>query len=658
MQEILDKFFKHYPTPNTWLTCKEKKRIRGSNNSDETWYILCWMLEEDLWTNLIYQDVFFNYFLKRHLSRSYSHIATHLGFISPNEVHKIKSIDSRISVFKIYLLCLCLKTSLKDLTYQDIATFPDLKSSKNYTPRRLQNILIQLGYSNIRGCTRKKSQSWGLLLHHKQFGEIFSYHYQYLKSANAKSSYLTSCGTSLKKLLDFMEDKSLNDFSVFTPVLFEELINYIAEKSSPQTAGAYIPHIKTFFKVNLGEPYFPKEFIFCDLYWSSYTRMIKKIIRQTDGRAFSSLELAENIVTILKNYEPVNDTELVCKNFWLIIASCPARFSYILNLRAEDAIKPLPNNPNAYGIYSKFADKAGNTYGQFPILDKIGVEAVTSLQKRAKHLNLEPLFNPKYKESYVHLFQLPNSPWILDSNILNKFYSSVVLDKIKADYPENTDLRATAHSFRHFLITHVALKTGDEEVCQTAAGHKDLKMTREYLRSSTSRNQLLFRVIDKYENKEITGKFYLRLIELLSSSETPLDQMLYALTTEMELDEFLNTYGRKLQAGYCFNNKECYRWHACWNCNHFVLTKNEIIQAIHTLSYQLFELKNFQKCKDFSYELPMIKNKFKLISLIIKRLTELGLTEQEISDMTTHYLINQDVTKGGSNHAATTITCP
>lgn len=361
-------------------------------------------------------------------------------------------------------------------------------------------------------------------------------------------------------------------------------------------------------------------------------------------------------MTILRDYTPSNDTEFLCKSFWLIIASCPARFSYVLNLCAEDALQPLPNNPSAYGIYSRLADKAGNIYGQFPILDKLGVEAITTLQQRAKELNLRPMLNPKYKVAYVHLFQLQKSPWILDINILNRFYTTVVLNILKANYPEDTELRATAHSFRHYLLTHIALKTGDEEVCQTAAGHKDVKMTREYLRSSTSRSLLLFRVMDKYENKEITGKFYLRLVEFLSSPETPLNQMLYALTTEMELDEFLNTYGRKLQAGYCFNNKECYRWHACWNCNHFVLTKNEIVQAIHTLSCQLLELKKFQCCKDFSYEAPIVKNKFKLISLIIKRLTELDLTEDEIYNMTHNFLLNQDITQGVINNADTNLT--
>ena len=48
-------------------------------------------------------------------------------------------------------------------------------------------------------------------------------------------------------------------------------------------------------------------------------------------------------------------------------------------------MRPLPNSPkDAYGVYSKFADKAGNRYGQFPILDKLGTTAIKNLQDRVK----------------------------------------------------------------------------------------------------------------------------------------------------------------------------------------------------------------------------------------------------------------------------------
>ena len=76
------------------------------------------------------------------------------------------------------------------------------------------------------------------------------------------------------------------------------------------------------------------------------------------------------------------------------------------------------------------------------------------------------------------------------------------------------------------------------------------------------------------------------------------------------------------------------------------MTKNEISQAINILSNQILELKNLQQCVDFSFDAPSIDNKMNLISLIIKRLTELGLTEENISIMVSNCLENKDLMLG------------
>lgn len=172
-------------------------------------------------------------------------------------------------------------------------------------------------------------------------------------------------------------------------------------------------------------------------------------------------------------------------------------------------------------------------------------------------------------------------------------------------------------------------------------------MTREYLKSKVSRDALLFRVMKKYESKEITGKFYLRLVELLSSEETPIDEMFRALTTEMKLDEFINNYGKKLDMGYCFNNEDCSNWLKCWNCTNFLMTKKEIIHAVKTLAHQIINLKEMQKNSiDFSYDHPIVNKQIKTISLIIKRLTELDLTEEQITKMVDNYLHNKKIEEG------------
>ena len=171
-------------------------------------------------------------------------------------------------------------------------------------------------------------------------------------------------------------------------------------------------------------------------------------------------------------------------------------------------------------------------------------------------------------------------------------------------------------------------------------------MINQYTRSPASKKTLLFRVVEKFENHEITGKFYLKLVHLLTSPDTPLDEMLYAFSTEMKLDEFFHKYGKRTESGYCFSKENCSKWYACWGCSNFIMTKNEISQAINILSNQILELKNLQQCVDFSFDAPSIDNKMNLISLIIKRLTELGLTEENISIMVSNCLENKDLMLG------------
>ena len=76
------------------------------------------------------------------------------------------------------------------------------------------------------------------------------------------------------------------------------------------------------------------------------------------------------------------------------------------------------------------------------------------------------------------------------------------------------------------------------------------------------------------------------------------------------------------------------------------MTRNEITEAIKILSHQIIALKNLTLCADFSYEVPSVKNKLKLISLIIKRLTELGLSEENINKMTENCFKNIDIMTG------------
>ena len=647
-RQTLNVFFDKFKTPLEWLN-SEEKTVKINNASSEFGYILYWISKSNIWQFEEYKTVLMDYILSQTTNNSLIYIPRALGLLSDNEITKIKSFDERISIAKIGAMCILLNKTLKDFTDSDIDSFTSYNkffNKVNFSRKRLYSLRLSLGYSNKIVARKSRKNNWDKLYSHEKYGSIFKEYRDFLVASSAKDGYLKMSSEALLKLLSFMEIEGIDTFENFNANTFESLVDYISNETSPSSAVTVVPKIKHFFKSNIGEEMFPEKLDFCESFWTSFSRKVKKIYKEKDGHAFSDIELPKKIVNILINFNPTNEIELLCKEFWLIIASCPVRFKYLITLDAENALQRMPNNPNAYGLYSAFRDKAGNKYGQFPILDKIGLNAVKRLQERAKNLDLQPIYDEKEKATFVHLFQLSSSPWLLNRSAIEVFYNNVVMNKIKSDYPVDAELRASAHSFRHFLITHVAIKTGDEAVCQTAAGHLDVKMTQMYLRSKASKDSLLLRVLDKYEKKEITGKFYLKLVELLTSEDSEVDHILYSVSTEMKVDAFFEKYGKKTHIGYCFNKENCSKWNACWGCNNFVMTKNEITEAIKILCNQMIALKSLTQCTDFSYEIPSVKNKLKLISLIIKRLTELGLSEENINTMTKNCFNNIDIMTG------------
>ncbi|WP_160670502.1 tyrosine-type recombinase/integrase [Clostridium sp. C8-1-8] len=645
----------HFPKPQNWLEATVDDKIKFNkfeSGFSELHYIICWVWVNKFYKKTRYIPILLEYLLdSRHNSNQAAiWLARKVNLITQNEEQIISAHRCEVSGFRkrLALHCILLGKSFKDFTDEDTIRIPQLFDSTKYTAKAIQDIRIKLNYTNTIVKRNNRHSKWELLINDPCLGHLFKQYVEFLQRSDVRTKYMQNTLSSFNKLYSYLQTKNLKSLTSFNSSEFINLTEYLILQTSESTALCYIANIKRFFQWGLGETtYFPTTLDFPHSYWSSLMKKVKKARKDSDGRAFSELSLAEDIVRIIYEFTPTNEIEDLCRAFWLTIASAPARFSYILYLDAYDSIQPLPNAPNAFGIYSKLADKAGNKYGQFPILDKTGIDTIKSLQARAKNLNLKPIVNPYNNNEYVHLFQLTNPPWILEVNKIRRFFEEIVKPKLLKIYPNFEELRASAHGFRHHLLTHVALKSGDISVVQTAAGHQNELMTREYLKSRISRTSLLFRVMEKFQSKEITGKFYLRLVELLSSDKTPIDEMLKVLTTEMKIDEFIQRFGKKLNMGYCFNEKGCSNWLKCWGCINFLMTKDEIVQAIKVLGQQVINLKEMQKnCSDFSYEHPIIHNQVKTLSLIVKRLSELNLTEEQIIKMLDNYLHNKRIEEG------------
>lgn len=648
IEKVITSIQKRFPTPNKWLDASLRDKFANAHQYsgfDDYHYILIWLWESKAFNINEFKGPILEYIL--HTNNLYKKspriICTKLNLILPNEIEVINS----VIISTVCIHCLLLGKPFREFSDDDIGLIPELMDRAGYTLKIVQDIRIKLGYSS-KIIRPKRPSYWDSLSKDPVIGSSIKEYRDFLIRCNAKPRYIHGQITPIRKLYDFVQSKGYNNFSNITAKDLVEYTDSIIKETSIVTASQYIPKLKHFFGWGVGEDKnFPDSLKYPDTYWKSIQKKAKQISLQSESRAFSEPDLADNIMKIILEYVPQNDTESVCRSFWLILGSCTTRFSFILELEASTSLQPLPNAPDTLAIYSRFADKAGNQYGQFPILDTIGIGEVKSLQDRAKKLNLNPITNPKNNDTYVHLFQLQEYPWILQPSIANRFFNDVVEPKLKEIYSNSDEIKTYAHGFRHHLLTHIAVETGDIEVVQTAAGHKDPKMTKRYLRSKISKRALLFRVMDKFENQEITGNFYLRLVDLLSNENSEIDEIFTALSSEMTIDQFIQQYGKRMDIGYCFNTAECSNWLKCWSCINFMITKEEINAAINTLARIIFNIRKAQKtCTDFSFEHPMINTQIKTISLIIKRLNELGITEEQIVTMFNNLIHDNELIQG------------
>ncbi|OCT15974.1 hypothetical protein A8709_10160 [Paenibacillus pectinilyticus] len=519
------------------------------------------------------------------------------------------------------------------------ATTVGYPNTNRYNPKVLQDLRIKLGYSTIRLAQKKKTNRDKLLGHlNPVWASVVSKYYNYLLVSDASENYLNKMTNILNELFEYLNEENKKDCTSFSIKDFSKLTTKFKQGRVKKENGtryqlSKVSLLRRFFEWGVGElpSFFPTHLIFPDEEWASLSKKASKEYLNSEGFAPSSNEIAMKMVEGIYRYLPKNENEELCRWFWLIVASAPPRFSYVINLESKQALRPLPNQPEAFGLYSQDEDKAGNKYGQFPILDPIGYEAITELEKRANRLQLKPIWNIKYNREFIHLFQFNRPPWILSNSAVRRFFDKMKLEVLNED---ELSERISAHRYRTFLLTHIAMKTGSLEAVRVAAGHRNEEMTRLYLKSRVSRNALLHRVLSKYEQGEVSGKFYVRLLQFLTSEDPQIEDMMNALTTEMALDEFLLKYGKRMEMGFCLSQESCDNWYKCWGCNNFLMRREEINDAIVVLVKQILNLRTMIKhSTNYTSKNSIAAGQMRTISLIIKRLIELGLTEKKIDEM-------------------------
>ncbi|WP_242318838.1 tyrosine-type recombinase/integrase [Bacillus cereus group sp. BfR-BA-01349] len=660
---ILIELKKVFINGENWLnTPLYKKQTIEKRRYKDIHYLIPWSYHQGIFTNPKYSLDLKEYFFGGRFSKvggTFTRYALAYGLLTKKEIEKIKELYewtvaiAYISFASVY--CFFINKPFSEMTDEDFDR-EDLHwvycLNKNGLVSRIgiQNIRLQLEYSNRVFSIKRPSLTifQKLKNNYTEYKCVLEDYYKYLIASGLKPKTVYEKFAKLKWLFEYLEMNNISllnfrnkDFSMINQSM--ELKGFGVSYRMK-----ILSNIRLFLEWGtLIYECFPTKVEFPKQLFKNLSKTWEKELIEGDGKAFPIEGLEKKIMNIVFNFEPQSEIEELCKEFWLIAGSCPTRFEFIRNL-SVDCINPMLNNNTLYGLTSEYEDKGGNVYGEFPIFDRIGIEAVLRLQKRIEGSGFLPIENPRNRLKYVHLFQLGKAPFILSGYLIRTFLH----EKILLNIPEiesyinegNEKFEIGSHGFRHYIATTVMVKTRDIKAVQYILGHHDVTMTKLYLRSKVSKNTLLYSILDGYEKKELSGKFYLSLIDILFNEELTNYEMLNALSTQMEVNLFLKQFGRKRDMGWCMTEESCDNFYRCWSCEHFLLRKEEIEEAIDKLAKHIIEHKKLiNESRDFKYNNPIATDSIKKIALIQKRIMDLGLKPEKIWQMVQNTLLGKDI---------------
>jgi len=632
------KFLQKYLTVNDWFDIPlESMESIGEHKK----YIAIWATVNGVFHDQRsgYAQKVINYLLKDRGSSVvvWTILAKSLGFLSDTDIESFNEIK-KLGLNDLALHTILLSKPLKEFTDQDIWVIPEIYIYGRYSAIALGNLRIKLKYSDkpVR-VQRKKAKE--KLREHRLYGNIIAEYVDFLMLSNWKESTIDHQIGSLKKFFKFTDKYA---YSNFCDIDYKLLFSYFKQSEKKQ-AYRHLYCIRHFLQWGIGNPFFPNSLItFPEEELLALRQENNNIYMDSEGHAFQTEGDEKLFAKDVIDFTPSNETEELVRQFWLLQICCPARMGYIRNLEAFSCLRPMANNPNLLGITAAHPDKAGNIYAHYPVFDTIGIEVIGNLQNRALQKGFSQIYNQLNHKRYVHLFQLESYPYLLQEDQIYGFARRIVENNpdLKSRYNETainpTQRNITPHKFRTHILTEVAKETRNPDAVRIAANHRDNSMQRLYLRNKVSRTALLYTIEEKFRNGELTGKFYFKVIELLSSESPPEDELSRALTTEMTIDEFLAKYGKRHEnrIGYCMSQSSCDNWYRCWGCKAFLITRNEIEDAIETLDQ---ELNSFERLKmqsrDFSYDNAIVRSRIRGIALITKRIVDLGLPQEKIKEM-------------------------
>lgn len=647
-----------YPTGNMWLHTPLPLKEPVKAQITDLQHIITWAWERQLFTNPAYSEKIEEYLMSgyfNHMNLTLTNFALNKMLIDEELLGKIDEFSGtncRKLRKAVILICLFSMKPFSKVTDDDLKKnqfmIDKLSCSGLNCPKFLQDFRLYMGYSSKIKLRRSSTKgNWDKLKErYPRLSKMLDGYRNYLKGGGYSKSVIKGKSIALIKLFDFLEEEKLKDCCGFK---LEDFIRYTTWLKNfydnPSTHHLVITNTKTFFvwgtEIEEFYSFFPRILEFPKKKWTKLNQEALESQYNSQGLSFDKKGLPQAFVKTLIEFEPVNEKEELAKNFMMLLCSVPCRLNYVRTLPMH-CLFEMQNAEKIQllGITSGEPDKAGNVYGQFPLLDKMGLNAIKWLKRRCEEKGFRKIENPKTKKEYVHLFQLEKYPYILSEHAVYKFID-IVCEKMP---PEYKDSNVTPHRFRTHILTEITAITRDITVTKTAAGHRDIETTKWYHRSELSKDTLLNSIIEGYEQGEFSGKFYFRLLEALTSDDDSNDKVLKALTTEIQFSEFLRQFGRRREMGYCLCQEECGNYYKCWSCKHFLMRKTEIQSAIKTLSKMLINFKMMMShSRDFSFDNPIVTSKQKAISLIIKRICQLGITPEQVMEMVENHLNGEEM---------------
>ena len=96
--------------------------------------------------------------------------------------------------------------------------------------------------------------------------------------------------------------------------------------------------------------------------------------------------------------------------------------------------------------------------------------------------------------------------------------------------------------------------------------------------------------------------------------------------------------------------EHCETYYRCWGCQHFLLRKEEIEEAIEKLAkYTINHKSLMENSKNFSYDNPIAADSIKKIALIQKRIMDLGIPSEKVWEMVKNKMQGKDIKEALKN---------